>query len=163
MADLTGVATADALQLNTSETSAGENAAAVLQPPQPQMSADAARRKWKRRRQEQQQLFVNHATIIGRPLLPPHEPRASKAEQANKMQRFLDFRQEPRVGEANWRGILWIARFQQDGSLPRGFFDGGLLVAVPPPEPALGGRRRHGARISWIRPRAPSTTRRRLP
>jgi hypothetical protein len=41
-------------QLNTSETSAGEEAAAVVQPQQqPQASADAARRKRKRRRQEQ--------------------------------------------------------------------------------------------------------------
>uniref|UniRef100_A0A0A9CP55 Myb-like domain-containing protein n=1 Tax=Arundo donax TaxID=35708 RepID=A0A0A9CP55_ARUDO len=52
MADLPGEPAADAPQLNTSETSAGEDAAAVVQP-QPQPSADAARRKRKRRRQEQ--------------------------------------------------------------------------------------------------------------
>ncbi|XP_062224382.1 trihelix transcription factor GTL1-like [Phragmites australis] len=52
MTDLPGAAAADAPQLNTSETSAGEDAAAVVQQ-QPQPSADAARRKRKRRRQEQ--------------------------------------------------------------------------------------------------------------
>uniref|UniRef100_A0A0A9A7X8 Myb-like domain-containing protein n=1 Tax=Arundo donax TaxID=35708 RepID=A0A0A9A7X8_ARUDO len=50
MPDLPSAAAADAPQLNTSETSAGEDAAAVVQP---QPSAEAARRKRKRRRQEQ--------------------------------------------------------------------------------------------------------------
>uniref|UniRef100_A0A0E0JUF0 Myb-like domain-containing protein n=1 Tax=Oryza punctata TaxID=4537 RepID=A0A0E0JUF0_ORYPU len=55
LADLPDAGAADPPQLNTSETSAGEDAHAVVQPqPQPQPSgADAARRKRKRRRQEQ--------------------------------------------------------------------------------------------------------------
>ncbi|KAF0895405.1 hypothetical protein E2562_012422 [Oryza meyeriana var. granulata] len=52
MADLPDAGAADPPQLNTSETSAGEDAPAVVQP-QPQPSTDAARRKRKRRRQEQ--------------------------------------------------------------------------------------------------------------
>ncbi|KAL5199698.1 hypothetical protein ABZP36_020901 [Zizania latifolia] len=52
MADLPGAGPAEPPQVNTSDTSAGEDAAAVVQP-QPQPSADAARRKRKRRRQEQ--------------------------------------------------------------------------------------------------------------
>lgn len=56
MADLPDAAAANPPHLNTSETSAGEDAHAVVQPqPQTQQpsGADAARRKRKRRRQEQ--------------------------------------------------------------------------------------------------------------
>ncbi|KAG2634838.1 hypothetical protein PVAP13_2NG329403 [Panicum virgatum] len=43
MANLPGVVAPDAPQLNTSDTSAGEDAAAVVQPPQPQPLADPDR------------------------------------------------------------------------------------------------------------------------
>ncbi|XP_037449612.1 trihelix transcription factor GTL1-like [Triticum dicoccoides] len=70
MADLPGGALAaavDAPQANTSETSAGEDAPAVLQPqppPPPQASVGEARRKRKRRRQEQQQQLTASASFF---------------------------------------------------------------------------------------------------
>jgi hypothetical protein len=68
MADLPDVAAAAAgPQLNTSETSAGEEAAAVVQPqPQLQPSTDAARRKRKRRRQQQQEQLSASASFFER-------------------------------------------------------------------------------------------------
>ncbi|KAM3297298.1 hypothetical protein ACQJBY_039257 [Aegilops geniculata] len=70
MADLPGGAPAaavDAPQANTSETSAGEDAPAVLQPqppPPPLASVGEARRKRKRRRQEQQQQLTASASFF---------------------------------------------------------------------------------------------------
>jgi hypothetical protein len=100
--DLPGVAAADTPQLNTLETSAGEDAAAVVQPPQPQPSADAARRKGKHWWREQQKLSQSYHYYWSS---SAPSPQASEAEQANKMQPFFYFRQEPRVREANRRGI----------------------------------------------------------
>ncbi|KAL6629332.1 hypothetical protein ACP70R_029097 [Stipagrostis hirtigluma subsp. patula] len=125
MADLPGTAAADAPQLNTSETSAGEDAAAVVQqpqppPPQPQASADAARRKRKRRRQEQLsasasfferlvQRLIEHQESLHRQFLDAMERRereraardeAWRREEADKFAREAAARAKDRASAA---------------------------------------------------------------
>jgi hypothetical protein len=148
MADLPGVAAADAPQLNTSETSAGEDAAAVVQPPQPQPSADAARRKRKRRRQEQLsasasfferlvQRLMEHQESLHRQFLDAMERRereraardeAWRRQEADKFAREATARAQDRASAAAREAAI-IAYLEKIS---------GESIALPPPAAASG-------------------------
>jgi hypothetical protein len=151
IADLQDVAAAAAgPQLNTSETSAGEEAAAVVQPqpqPQPQASADAARRKRKRRRQQQEQLsasasfferlvqrLMEHQESLHRQFLEAMERRereraardeAWRRQEADKFAREAGARAQDRASAAAREAAI-IAYLEKIS---------GESITLPPPAP----------------------------
>ena len=142
-ADLPGVAAPDAPQVNTSETSAGEEAAAVVQPP-----ADAARRKRKRRRQEQLsasasfferlvQRLMEHQESLHRQFLDAMERRereraareeAWRRQEADKFAREASARAQDRASAAAREAAI-IAYLEKIS---------GESIALPPPAAASG-------------------------
>ncbi|KAL5196425.1 hypothetical protein ABZP36_008362 [Zizania latifolia] len=149
MMDLQGAGTTEPPQLNMSDTSAGEDAPAVVQP-QPQPSADAARRKRKRRRQEQLsasasfferlvQRLMEHQESLHRQFLDTMECRereravrdeAWRRQEAEKFSREAAARSADRASAAARESAI-IAYLEKIS---------GETITLPPPAPipALG-------------------------
>jgi hypothetical protein len=159
MADLPDAAAANPPHLNTSETSAGEDAHAVVQPqPQTQQpsGADAARRKRKRRRQEQLsasasfferlvQRLMEHQESLHRQFLDTMERRereraardeAWRRQEADKFAREAAARAQDRASAAARESAI-IAYLEKIS---------GETITLPPPaaNPAPGADEQDG-------------------